>query len=223
MQALAAIAAVVASLVGHPTPVTCASAEQWASDPAVIADVSLYGFTPAAYTRLGAGSPEIAVGPFGCQYLSLLFEAPGANDARTRFFEGEALLLLVHETQHAAGWAAEAEAECRAVALYPSVVATLGLSPAAAQGLAAGAAAYHASMPSYYRTGCEQPTFVTEVPTDAASGSRETGDVCEQDLQLRRMCRGQVRIGSSVDGVTSPLALVRSRKADNVVGAPLTR
>ena len=97
MQALAAIAAVVASLVGHPTTVTCASAEQWASDPAVIADVSLYGFTPAAYTRLGAGAPEIAVGPFGCQYLSLLFEEPPANDAYTRFFEGEALLLLVHE------------------------------------------------------------------------------------------------------------------------------
>jgi hypothetical protein len=188
MHALAAIAAVVASLVGQPTPVTCASTEQWAADPAVIADVSLYGFTPAAYTRLGAGPPEIALGPFGCQYLSLLFEAPGTQDARTRFFEGEALLLLVHESQHAAGWAAEADAECRAVALYPSVAGTLGLSPAAVQGLAVGAAAYHASMPSYYRTGCEQPVFFTEASADAGSGSSETGDVCEQHLQLRRVC-----------------------------------
>jgi hypothetical protein len=163
MLALAAIAAVVASLVGQPTTVTCQAAEQWASDPAVQADIALYGFTPAAYTRIGQDAREIALGPFGCRHLSLLLSSPRTGGERTRFAEGQALLLLIHESQHAAGWSGESDAECRAVAAFPAAVKRLGVSRAAAKGLATGAAAYHASMPDYYRAGCERPQLVAEV------------------------------------------------------------
>jgi hypothetical protein len=165
VQALAAIAVYVMSLVGPPTTVTCQSAEQWGADPAVRADIALYGFTPAAYTRIGNDTREIALGPFGCRYISQLLLRPGVGDESTRFAEGEALLLLIHESQHAAGWSGEADAECRAVAEFPAAVARLGISPAAARGLATGAAAYHASMPDYYRTGCEGPptTFTSDL------------------------------------------------------------
>jgi hypothetical protein len=157
VQALAAIAVFVMSLVGPPTTVTCQSAEQWGSDPAVQADIALYGFTPAAYTRIGSDTREIALGPFGCRYISQLLVRPGVGDESTRFAEGEALLLLIHESQHAAGWSGEADAECHAVAAFPAAVERLGVSRAAARDLAAGAAAYHSSMPDYYRAGCDVP------------------------------------------------------------------
>ena len=163
MQALAAIAVIVASLVGRPTTVTCQPAEQWSSDPAVRADVELYGFTPAAYTRVGTETSEIALGPFGCRYLSLLVLRPADGDASTRFAEGEALLILVHESQHAAGRSGEADAECNAAALFPSVVLGAGVPRGASVALAEGAAAYHASMPDYYRSGCDRPPLVADV------------------------------------------------------------
>jgi hypothetical protein len=160
VQALAAIAAVVASIVGHPTPVTCETTAQWGSDPAVAADIALYGVEPAAYTRLGADvQREIVLGPFGCRYLTELFASPRTADSETRFYEGEALLMLLHESEHAAGWAAENDAECRAISAYLPVARTVGAPPAGVADLSAAAITYHESMPIQYRTGCEQPAL----------------------------------------------------------------
>lgn len=159
MQALAALAALVASVVGHPVPVSCPSATVWASDAAVVADTALYGFEPAAYTTLASPRVEIVLGPAACMYASLLVTQPLSDDPDTEFVEGQALLLVLHESEHALGFAGEADAECRAVARFPEALARLGVTGRHAQALAAGASAYHRSMPAYYRTGCEQPDF----------------------------------------------------------------
>lgn len=178
MQSLVTIAALVASLVGHPTPVSCNSAAQWAADQAVVADIGLYGFAPAAYTRLADPMPEIALGPTACQYLSLLMAQPGVGDSPTRFLEGEALLVLLHESEHASGWSGEADAECRAAARYPSVLGQIGVPAKAEQKLAAGASAYHASMPDYYRLGCEAPQFQAPRASFAST--------CSEQVEARR-------------------------------------
>ncbi len=157
MQALAALAAFVASVVGHPVPVSCPSPSVWASDAAVVADTALYGFEPAAYTTLAAPRVEIVLGPAACTYASLLVTQPAPDDPQAEFVEGQALLLVLHESEHALGFAGEADAECRAVARFPDAMARLGVAGRRARGLAAGALAYHRSMPAYYRTGCEQP------------------------------------------------------------------
>jgi hypothetical protein len=164
MPALAVLAALVASIVGHPVPVSCPAPEVWASDAAVAADTALYGFEPAAYTALASSGAQIVLGPTACTYASLLATQPSSDDPQAEFVEGEALLLVLHESEHASGWAGESDAECRAIARVPEAAAFLGVTGRHAQALEAGALAYHLSMPAYYRTGCEQLDVAATVP-----------------------------------------------------------
>lgn len=78
---------------------------------------------------------------------------------------GEALLVVAHEAEHARGFADETDAECNAMRVFPTVLASLRASAPARRLLAAGAVAADRALPSsYHAHPCSQASRTPSPP-----------------------------------------------------------
>ncbi len=118
-------ALIVAFVAGHATPVTC-----------------------DAQNRSGWYHPEtrsVQLAPWVC----------GGLATREPWFVGQALVVTIHEGEHAAGVADEHEAQCRALALVGPIAGRfLRFGPARQAQTVAAARAYQAELAPPYGGAC---------------------------------------------------------------------
>ena len=146
-----ALGRVAARLAGRPVRVRCWYEADWSRLDAESAALSGHGPNPGDAGWTEVGGSDIDIQAETCGELESLRERPHASRVRSEV-AADAVRILAHESQHAAGVSDEAIAECYGLQHVAEVAIDLGASSPDAAGLARTAWAAYPLEPSDYRS-----------------------------------------------------------------------